>query len=134
MVVLPILLQDAVKRSDCPQQICYETPIIFFFIWKNEQFSHFSKSCEMPARLKYFCTLASYCSMQDKIENIERRNKFFERVEKFRYLENNLTEQNSILEEIKRRLKPGNVCRYSVQNILSSSLLTINIDVNITEL
>ena len=33
-----------------------------------------------------------------------------------------LTNQNSIQEEIKNRLKSGNDCYYSVQNILSSSL------------
>ena len=37
-----------------------------------------------------------------------------------------LTYQNSIQEEIKRRLKPGNACYHSVQNLLSSSLLSEN--------
>ena len=32
MVALPILLHDAVKHSDCPQQIYYETPNSFFYL------------------------------------------------------------------------------------------------------
>jgi len=35
-----------------------------------------------------------------------------------------LTDQNSIQEEIKSRLKSGNACYHSVQNLLSSSLLS----------
>ena len=37
-------------------------------------------------------------------------NRSFERVEDFRYLGTTLTNQSSIQEEIKRRLKSGNVC------------------------
>jgi hypothetical protein len=37
-----------------------------------------------------------------------------------------LTDQNFIQEAIKNRLKPGNVCYHSVQNLLSSSLLSKN--------
>ena len=48
---------------------------------------------------------------------------FFERVEQFKYMETVLTDQNSIHEKIKSRLKLGNACYYSVQNLLSSSLL-----------
>jgi hypothetical protein len=37
-------------------------------------------------------------------------NSFFEKVEEFKYLGANLTNQNSIQEEIKRKLKSGNAC------------------------
>jgi len=47
-----------------------------------------------------------------------------ERVEEFIYLETMLTDQNSIQEEIKRRLKLGNACYHSVQNLLFSRLLS----------
>ena len=42
-----------------------------------------------------------------------------------------LTSQNSVQEEIKSRLKSGNVCYHSVQNILFSSLLSKNLKVKI---
>jgi len=51
-------------------------------------------------------------------------NSAFERVEEFKYLGTNLTNQNSIQEEIKSRLKWGNAGCQWVQNLLSSSLLS----------
>jgi len=42
-----------------------------------------------------------------------------------------LTNQNLIQEEIKSRLKSGNACYHSVQNLLSSSLLFINLKIKI---
>jgi len=53
-------------------------------------------------------------------------NSSFERVEEFKYLGTTLTNKNSIQEEIKNRLKSGNACYHSVQNCLSSSLLSKN--------
>jgi len=41
-------------------------------------------------------------------------NSSFERVEEFKYLGTALTNQNSIQEEIKSRLKSGNACYHSV--------------------
>ena len=54
-----------------------------------------------------------------------------ESVEDFKYLGTTLTNQNSIQEEIKCRLKLGNACYYSVQNLLSSSLLSKNLKIKI---
>ena len=42
-----------------------------------------------------------------------------------------LTNQNSIQEEIKSRLKSGNACYHLVQNLLSCSLLSKNIKIKI---
>ena len=42
-----------------------------------------------------------------------------------------LTNQNSIQEEIKCRLKLGNACYYSVQNLLASSLLSKTLKIKI---
>jgi hypothetical protein len=42
-----------------------------------------------------------------------------------------LENQNSIQEEIKNRWKSGNACYHSVQNLLSSSLLSQIITINV---
>jgi len=47
------------------------------------------------------------------------------------YLGATLTSKNSIQEEIKSRLKVGNACYYSVQNLLSSSLLSKKLKIKI---
>jgi len=52
-------------------------------------------------------------------------------VEKFKYLGKTLTNQNFIQEEIKSRLNSGNACYHSMQNLLSSSLLSNNIKIKI---
>jgi len=63
--------------------------------------------------------------------NIKTDNIFFEKVEEFKYLGTTLTYQNSIQEEIKSKLKSGNACYHSVQNLLSSSLLSKNFKIEI---
>jgi len=52
-------------------------------------------------------------------------------VEEFKYLGTTLTNQNSIQEEIKSKLKLGNACYYSVQNLLSSSFLSKTLKIKI---
>ena len=58
--------------------------------------------------------------------NMKTDNTSFKREEEFKYLGTTLTNQNSTQEEIKSRLNSGNACYHSVQNILSSSLLSKN--------
>ena len=58
-------------------------------------------------------------------------NSTFERVEEFEYLGRTFTNQNSIAEEIKSRLKSGNTCYRSMQNLLFSRLLSKNLKINI---
>jgi hypothetical protein len=50
--------------------------------------------------------------------NIQIGNKSSETVEECKYLGTTLTNQNSIYEEIKSRLKSGNACYHSVHNSL----------------
>jgi len=52
-------------------------------------------------------------------------------VEEFRYLGTALTDQNCIEGKIKFRLKLGNACCHSVQNILCSGLLSKYIKIKI---
>jgi len=49
----------------------------------------------------------------------------------FKYLGTTLTNRNSIVEEIKSRLRLGNACYHSVQNLLSSRLLYKNLKIKI---
>jgi hypothetical protein len=58
--------------------------------------------------------------------NTKTGNKTFEIVEQFRYVGTTLTNQNSIHEEIKCRLKSWTACSHSVQNLLLFSLLSKN--------
>ena len=58
-------------------------------------------------------------------------NSSIERVEEFKYFGKTFRDQNSIQEEIKSSLKLGNACYHSVQNLLSSSLLSKNLKIMI---
>jgi hypothetical protein len=60
-------------------------------------------------------------------------NRCFENVAQFRYLGTTITDQNLMQEEIKRRLNSGNACYHSVQNLLSSHLLSENVKVRVYE-
>jgi hypothetical protein len=64
--------------------------------------------------------------------NMQIGNKSFETVEQFQYLGTALTNQNNIHEESKNRLKSENACYHSVQNLLSSSLLSKNVKIKIS--
>ena len=66
-----------------------------------------------------------------RIHSVRINNSTFESVEEFKYLRTTLTHQNSIPEEIKSRLRSGIACYYSVQNLLSSRLLSQNLKIKI---
>jgi hypothetical protein len=63
---------------------------------------------------------------QNAGQNLEIKigNRSFENVSQFKYFGTTGTNQNLIQEEIKRRLNSGNACYHSVQNLLSSPLLS----------
>ncbi|KAJ4426785.1 hypothetical protein ANN_26584 [Periplaneta americana] len=63
--------------------------------------------------------------------NIKIGDLSFEEVEKCKYLGATVTNINDTREEIKRRINMGNACYYSVEKLLSSSLLSKNLKVRI---
>jgi len=75
--------------------------------------------CELLAHINQNYSNNLNYNPMDKIDNSST-----EMVEEFKCLGTTLTNKNSIQEEIKSRLKVGNACYYSVQNLLSSSLLS----------
>jgi len=77
------------------------------------------------------CMVTSRDQNAGQSHNLKIENNFFERVVELKYMRTSLTNQNFIQEEIKNTLKSGNACYHSVQNRLSSSLLSINIKIKI---
>ena len=63
----------------------------------------------------------------ERNDSVRIDNSTFERVEDFKYFGTTLTNQNSIQEEIKSRLRSGNACYHSVQSLLSTRLLSKNL-------
>jgi hypothetical protein len=64
-------------------------------------------------------------------QSIRITNESFEKVGKFKYLWTTLTNQNDIHDEIKSRLNSRNACCHSVQNLLSSRLISKNLKIKI---
>jgi len=58
-------------------------------------------------------------------------NKSFEKMEQFQHLGTTLTNQNSIQEKIKSRLKSRNACYHSVQNLVYFCSLSKNMKIKI---
>jgi len=63
--------------------------------------------------------------------NIRIANESFKNMAKFKYMGTTLTDQNDMHDEIKSRLNSGNACYYSIQNILSSHLISKNLKIKI---
>jgi hypothetical protein len=63
--------------------------------------------------------------------DINIANRSFKNMLQFKYFGTTVTNENLIQEEIKRRMNSGNVCYHSVQNLLSSRLLSKNLKIRI---
>ena len=66
-------------------------------------------------------------------EHIRICSKSYEKVKTFQFLGYLLTNQNSIQEDIKCRLKTGDSCYYSVQTFLSCRIFSKNLKIKIHE-
>jgi hypothetical protein len=75
--------------------------------------------------------LLSHHQNEGQNRDIKIANRSFENVSQFKCLGMTVTNQNLIQEEIKRRLNSDNACYHSVQNLLSSRLLSKNLRIGI---
>jgi hypothetical protein len=82
-----------------------------------------------PEKTKYMVMSGS--QMIGQQHSIKIANRSFEDVVNFRYLGTMLTDQICMHKKIKSRLNSGNVCYHLVQNLLSSHLLSRNLNVKI---
>ena len=82
--------------------------------------------------IAFFLTILKVLFINNPInQSVRIDNSTFERVEEFKYLVTTLTNQNCIAEEIKSRLIPESACYHSMQNLLSSRLLSKNLKIQI---
>jgi len=111
------LLVYAVNINILEEAAFYERKLRSFLLASNEN------GLEINAdKTKYM--LMSRDQNARRSHCIKNYNRSFARLEEFECLRTTLTNQNSIQEEIKNRLKSWNVCYQLVQNLLSSSLLS----------
>ena len=73
-----------------------------------------SRSVAHSKCFSHFMNCMSGDQNEGRIQSVRIDNSTFERVEEFKYLGTTLTNQNSIPEEIKRRLRSGNACYHLV--------------------
>jgi UDP-N-acetylglucosamine 2-epimerase len=73
----------------------------------------------------------SLVSTTEELLDRKVANRSFGNVSQSKYLGTTVTNQNLIQEEIKGRLNSGNACYHSVQNLLSSRLLSKNVKIRI---
>ena len=81
------------------------------------------KQHENSTKLRY--VLGTYFLKYRDVKGVISRLKIFS------YYIYSLTNQNSIVEEINSRLRSGNACYHSVQNLLSSRLLSKKLNIKI---
>jgi len=130
--------QDGLKLNGTHQLVVYADDDIYW----EEAYILYRKNVEVSivaskeSGLEVNSDKTRYMVMS-RDQNAVRSNKMktdnnsFEMAEEFKCLGTTITNKNSIHEEIKNRLKSGNACYHSVQNLLSSSLLSKNVKVKI---
>jgi len=121
-----------VTRQLCGR-VCLYRMCIYQMVWHFTELRSFD-SKEIGLEVNADKTKYMVMSRDQNVgrsRSIKTDNSSFERVEEFKYLGTTLTNKNPIQEEIKRRFKSGNACCHSVQNLLSSSLLSKNLKVKI---
>jgi len=113
------LLSFLTKKKDTSEstKLCERQDVAYVYIYV------YSLSTLEPSNTEYYSITGH--------PNFILHNSSFERVEQFKYFGKTLMNQNSILEEIKRRLRSVNSCYHLVQNLLSSTLPSKNIKVKI---
>jgi hypothetical protein len=77
------------------------------------------------------CMLMSHYQKAGRKHSIMTASRFFEDLTKLKYLGTPLADQNCMHVGIKSRLNLGNTCYHSVQSLLSSSLLSRNVEVKV---
>ncbi|KAJ4447973.1 hypothetical protein ANN_09983 [Periplaneta americana] len=82
-----------------------------------------------PKKTKYMIMSRDQNIVRNR--NIKTGDLSFEEVKKFKYLGEIVTDIINTREEIKRRINVGNLCYYSVEKLLSSSLLSKDLKVRI---
>jgi hypothetical protein len=75
--------------------------------------------------------LVSWDQNAGQNREIKIGNRTFENVSQIKYVGTTGTDKNLIQEEIKRKLNSGNACYHSVQNLLSSRMLSKTVKVRI---
>jgi hypothetical protein len=77
------------------------------------------------------CMIMSRHPNSGQNQNIRTANESFEKVAKLKYLGTTLTNENDVHDKIKSRLNSENSCYRSVQNLLSSCLISKHLKVKI---
>src|SRR5215469_2278977 len=107
-----------------------------FFIWLGKKNAEALAAATKEIGLEVNAHKTKYMTVSrdqnaGRIDSMKIDNSSIERVEEFKYLGTTLSDQNSIQEEIKSRLNLGSACCHSVQNLLSSSLLSKTLKIKI---
>ena len=107
----------------CPVSYIYLLSFFSSLLWNNNRFWYVKFTTDGD---KTKCMVMYRDQNAGRNHSVRIDNSTFESVEEFKYLGTTLTNQNSIAEEIKSRLRSGNACCHSVQNFSSSRLVTKN--------